>query len=206
MDPALKQRLVGAVVLVALAVIFLPMLLDGSGAREQLDEEIAIPEKPEPPESHLDPVEPPTETPETGESREPDAEPAATASGDDEGAAEPETATGDTAASAQEPAADADNGSAVADETEPAGSADTASVDAGWIVQVGSFRRETNALVLRDRLRQEGFDADAERAQAGGDTVWRVLVGPVAERAEGESLKRRLEELRGEQALLMSYP
>lgn len=29
MDPALKQRLIGALVLVALAVIFLPMLLDG---------------------------------------------------------------------------------------------------------------------------------------------------------------------------------
>ena len=29
MDPALKQRLVGAAVLVALAVIFLPMLVQG---------------------------------------------------------------------------------------------------------------------------------------------------------------------------------
>lgn len=195
MNPALKQRLIGATVLVALAVIFLPMLLDGSGAREQLDEEITIPERPERPESHLEPVD--RSAPEDGAARPAAGGDAASAEGASE-AGDDEAVAGNGDASA--PSADSGTGG------EEASDDTAADVDAGWVVQVGSFRRETNALVLRDRLRQQGFDADTERARADGRAVWRVLVGPVAERAEGESLKRRIEDLRGEQALLMTYP
>lgn len=46
MDNTLKQRLVGAVVLVALGVIFIPALLDGSGYRARQARTIEIPEKP----------------------------------------------------------------------------------------------------------------------------------------------------------------
>ena len=34
MEPALKQRLLGAVVLIALAIIFVPMLFSGSGPKQ----------------------------------------------------------------------------------------------------------------------------------------------------------------------------
>ena len=43
---SLKQRLVGAVVLIALAVIFLPMLLDGSGRSGHVSMEMEIPPEP----------------------------------------------------------------------------------------------------------------------------------------------------------------
>lgn len=46
MDPQLKQRLVGAVVLVSLGVIFIPALLDGSGYRSRHERSIEIPEEP----------------------------------------------------------------------------------------------------------------------------------------------------------------
>lgn len=46
MDKALKQRLVGASVLVALAVIILPMLLGGQADRAQESREIEIPPRP----------------------------------------------------------------------------------------------------------------------------------------------------------------
>ena len=47
MDQALKQRLVGATILIALAVIFLPLLLDGEGADGQRTQPIEIPDRPE---------------------------------------------------------------------------------------------------------------------------------------------------------------
>jgi len=47
MDKALKQRLVGATILIALAVIFLPMLLDGNGQDSMSGKMIEIPERPE---------------------------------------------------------------------------------------------------------------------------------------------------------------
>ena len=46
MEKTLQQRLVGAVVLVALGVILVPALLDGSGYKSRHDRNIEIPEKP----------------------------------------------------------------------------------------------------------------------------------------------------------------
>ena len=46
MEKKLKQRLVGAVVLVALGVILVPALLDGSGYKSRHDRNIEIPVKP----------------------------------------------------------------------------------------------------------------------------------------------------------------
>jgi DedD protein len=47
MDKALQQRILGAMVLVALGVIFIPALLDGSGLRSREVSTIAIPPPPE---------------------------------------------------------------------------------------------------------------------------------------------------------------
>lgn len=47
MEVALKQRLVGASVIIALAVIFIPMLFDSSGAEKNQTITINIPEEPE---------------------------------------------------------------------------------------------------------------------------------------------------------------
>lgn len=46
MEKALQQRLVGAVALVALGVIFIPALLDGSGYKSRQELSVKIPEKP----------------------------------------------------------------------------------------------------------------------------------------------------------------
>ena len=68
-------------------------------------------------------------------------------------------------------------------------------------------RQFSHAVVLRDRLRQQGFEAFSEQAQADGDTtMWRVRVGPVPTRERAESLKAELESQRGEPALVTTYP
>lgn len=171
MDLALKQRLVGAIVLIALAVIFLPMLLDGSGSSDQLSVGVEIPERIDAPESRF-------EVPDV-DSELAGGQPRA---GSEEGSA------GD--------ATDADSGSAEKDE--PAVT--------GWVVQVGSFSRDANAIVLRDRLQSKGFPAFVSRGEADGQSVWRVQVGPVPEEAEAKELARKLEAERDSPALVMSYP
>jgi DedD protein len=46
MEKVLRQRLVGAIALVALGVIFIPALLDGSGYKSRHERAIEIPHKP----------------------------------------------------------------------------------------------------------------------------------------------------------------
>ena len=47
MEAPLKQRIVGAIVLVTLGVIFIPALLDGSGYKSRQVQDIEIKEKPD---------------------------------------------------------------------------------------------------------------------------------------------------------------
>lgn len=166
MDLALKQRLVGAIVLIALAVIFLPMILDGSGTPEQLQVGVDIPEPAEAPESQFD---------------QPDVE--------------SELAAGESAAgSGDDSGGTADTGTG----GEPAVT--------GWVVQVGSFSKEANAMVLRDRLQDREFAAFVSEGTADGKSVWRVQVGPFPAESEAREVARSLEEQRDQPALVVSYP
>jgi DedD protein len=166
LDLALKQRLVGAIVLIALAVIFLPMILDGSGTPEQLQVGVDIPEPAEAPESQFD---------------QPDVE-------SELGASESVSATG----SGRGETADAGAGA------EPAVT--------GWVVQVGSFSKEANAMVLRDRLQDLEFAAFVSAGTADGKSVWRVQVGPFPVESEAREVARSLEQQRDQPALVVSYP
>jgi DedD protein len=61
LDTTLQQRLIGAILLVTLGVIFIPVLLDGSGFKSRNSRSIEMPPEPEfPPlsEIKLEPVEP----------------------------------------------------------------------------------------------------------------------------------------------------
>ena len=58
MDGRLKQRMVGAAVLIALGVIFIPVLLDESGRKQTLEPIPDIPEQPVAPEPIPLPTEP----------------------------------------------------------------------------------------------------------------------------------------------------
>lgn len=154
--------------LVALAVIFLPMILDGSGTPERLKVGVDIPEPVEAPESAFDEPDVESEL-----AREDDADAAANGAG--------EEAVG----SAEGPG-------------EP--------VVNGWVVQVGSFAKDANAVILRDRLRDKGFAAFVSEGKADGDPVWRVQVGPFAKEDEARNVARELEAERGQAPLVMSYP
>ena len=172
MEERLKQRLVGAAVLVALAVIFVPILLD---------------------------VRPDPDPPDIG-ARLPEADEAGFRSGivplD-----EPATPILDEAARMGEGAGAGGRGeageeAALAAVPPPAGPAD-GRADAGdapsaWAVQLGSFSRRENAFVLQNRLLVRGYAAFTESAMGGEGAITRVLVGPETERERAQSIARTL--------------
>lgn len=182
----MKQRLVGAVVLVSLAVIFIPMLLDGGKQEGMPTFGSNIPEKPdyhfEPLEIPLQPVEPiPEDRPQLIEESEPaPAKPVPPAE------AKPSPAAKRKPIAKPKP------------ESKPEVASTPATEPVGWVVQVGSFSQADNAMALRDKLRGAGFTAFVEKLKTGEGTVYRVRVGPELRR---EAAEAQLEKLKRTQQL-----
>lgn len=81
-----------------------------------------------------------------------------------------------------------------------------AGMDPGFAVQVGSFVSEDNADSETERLAGLDFDSFRFSERVGERTIWRVMVGPVADRSAAEALKARLVEQAGVEGLVVSYP
>jgi DedD protein len=186
MNQLLKQRLVGAVVLVSLAVIFIPIILEGpddewsprtQGMPEppqityHTEGEAKLPLPVEEPPQVVSPVpagltaEPPpqagAEIPATTPSPPPAAGPAAAA---------PEPAP--VPASKSPPPA-------------PVATGD-------WAIQIGRFNQRLNAQGLRDRLKKAGYAAFLQEDRTDSGKSWRVLVGPLKTRGDAEKIRDEL--------------
>ncbi len=168
MDDRIRQRLVGAVVLVALGVIFLPMLFDTPNRGWLGEDRPLIPE-------------PPAELQKLAEATPvplPPAEPPA--------APRPETGSAPTPSVAPAPEAKAPPPSRAPRPVE----ADPQL--AAWAVQVGSFSSDENATRLRDKLRKLGFRAYTEALEENGKQVTRVRVGPELDEERARKLRDQL--------------
>lgn len=64
---------------------------------------------------------------------------------------------------------------------EPAASA--ASATGGWAVQAGSYRNQANAQSVQSKLAKQGYHAYISRFQKGSRTYYRVRVGPYTDKA-----------------------
>jgi DedD protein len=76
----------------------------------------------------------------------------------------------------------------------------------GWVVQLGSFSSARNAHALRDRLKLKGYKAFARTSGAGKELVTRVYVGPDA---TPEWAQQRVASLLAEtrlQGIVLRYP
>ena len=196
MNGALKQRLVGAIVLVALAVIFLPMLLDGAGTRDDVVREVRIPERPDLAEAELDDV------PEAAEPIDEPAEQDPVTLPDETAEAERE-ADRETQAEAPE----------VAEDDTPAPAAEEHDVDAhepegpgSWAVQTGSFSERDNAETQRDRLQEAGYEAFLAERERDGNRLWRVRVGPVATEEDAKVIRDRIAAEQDLDGITVSHP
>lgn len=189
MEQNLKQRLVGAIVLVSLAVIFIPIILEGPDD-EWTPRSHSIPEPPQMDYRASMQLPLPADTaPPAAGNAEPAGEPdssrtvAAPLPASPQPETQPEPEPAPVPVPQPEPVAAAKPATPPAD---TASSADT--LPAGWYVQVGSFSQQQNASGLRDRLTSAGY---AARLQATGST-YRVLVGPAGTRGDAEKERDRL--------------
>lgn len=204
MDDGLKQRIIGAVVLVIAAVVFLPMLLTGQDETSRVeveapeppvmdDREIALAAPVELPEPEPVPDIPPSLAP----------QPAAPVS-------PPGPAIGAPAAPAP-PVVTAPPPPAPAPAPTPAPTPTPAPAPAApatsgnWVVQLGSFSSADNAEGLRQTLRTQGYNAYTLSARVDGRNITRVFVGPVVERAEANRLRDELARRQGSNGLVVAY-
>jgi DedD protein len=75
-----------------------------------------------------------------------------------------------------------------------------------WVVQTGSFTGESNARLLADKLRKANFSAFVEVATGeGGNSVYRVQVGPELNRARAEQIKSQIESAVGVKGIIVPH-
>jgi DedD protein len=212
MDFLMKQRLVGAIVLVALGVIFIPMLLENP-------ERNLVPEmEPLPEPGEQDIGQPLERFPAVGEmpvqpersvvqkDLPPDAEAEAAATSTDEGATGPQALALPESESSTPAAEEAGPPQAGVEQARPDGKAAGPVPLGSWVVQMASFSSEQNALRLRDRLRKAGFVAQVEKVLVKGKAHFRVRVGPYLERAEADSDQKKLAATFDLKPRVLSYP
>ncbi|WP_138435581.1 SPOR domain-containing protein [Marinobacter shengliensis] len=209
----LKQRIIGALVLVSLAVIFVPMIFDEPHSERQ-SRPVTIPEEPPFPEVDV-PPEPALGGNDYGMNSEPQSTPTTDSAPGYrliEGVEEPTT----DASSAREPSAQVaepiprtDSSAAgsepqpqVSQPSEPATSASSAdesaeftrSLEGAWVVQLGSFGNADNARRLRDNVRDMGYGAHLQQVERGDTTLTRVFSGPFVNKSEAEAAKKALDD------------
>lgn len=188
MQIPVRQRLVGAVVLVALGVIFLPVLFDGAG-RDFVNENGPV----MPPAPRFEPAValPPPIDAELAAPREAQpASPAAVAARRESTV----TALPDSDARpdpAQQP---------------PRAEAPPRPAALAWVVQIGSFAEEANALAERDRLREAGYSAFVEPYAVEDRTFYRVKVGPELRRQDAEALAAKIESQERVKGIVVTHP
>lgn len=198
MDQPLKQRLIGAAVLAALAVIFLPMLLKGPDVHAPDPAEVPLSMPPTPGqdfETRELPLTVPEPAPAGGVLGMDNAAPAAPSTvpaGENavpEGAVAPVAAPAVTAGTVA-----ATPGPAPASAPMPAvkpGSESAATGAGAYVVNIGSFASRANAESLASKLRAAGLPVLSESVKIATGDATRLRVGPYADRAAGEAARLR---------------
>lgn len=203
----LRQRLWGAAVLIAILVIVLPLILDGSGSEsqyrrvERLREEpprvidaagrplpsAPVSERPavDVPVADVPVSDVPVSDVPRPENLSVESSPSDTRIhvGDDPPPGYYVTGPGDT-----EPSSEA-----------------TSDVLTAWVVQAGSFSEQANALAVRDRLRRAGFPSFVTEAD-DGRTLFRVRVGPMIDAFRAAATRDAVIALLGREAIVVKYP
>ncbi|MDD0994497.1 SPOR domain-containing protein [Pseudomonas sp. TNT2022 ID1044] len=198
LDKAYKQRMVGALVLVALAVIFLPMLFSRQDEQRQVAVEApAAPQAPALPQVQVEPVvvpepqalpqEPVPSDDEIAQQEAPAAPAAPVAAAPTAKPVTPPPAPAPVPALAAKPATAPSQPISAApgkpDTTQSRVDANGLSVS--WSVQLASLANRESAEKLQKTLRSQGYNAYIRTA----DGKNRVFVGPLIERAEADRLR-----------------
>jgi DedD protein len=201
-----RHRIVGAIVVVALAVLLVPMILDENQPPAELKSVTELP--------------PPKAGSPAGETRvvvTPVSELAAPAKESTKPELPP-PAVKPAPIAAAEPAAPAavEAVPAKAPEkavTAPAKTAKTektaaapGKIDKGWVIQIGVYKERANAEKLRERLNALGHKVSAEQITLDGAKATRLRMGPYSDRATALKIQAKVEKDAGVKAAVYHYP
>jgi DedD protein len=186
-----KHRIVGAIIVVSLAVIVLPMILSdepGQPAASRVSDISEIPQLETKvlrlPTTSLaeqavtdTQVTTTTTTVETGSTKKPE-----------------KSNTTITAKATQ------------TQQTEPKRSAsETSTAAGGWVVQVGTFSNDDNVRRLRDKLKKHGFLVKLVDVKLKGEKAVRVRVGPYRQKRVAEKAQTQIRQKVGVEGVVLAY-
>ncbi|WP_343860981.1 SPOR domain-containing protein [Aliiglaciecola litoralis] len=205
MSSALKNRLVGTIIIVALAVIFLPDILDGKKQTNQ-EQFVSLPEQPLT-AAIIDAPEFPVEQVKQEVDSKPEIVP--DVAEDDFDMSESTPAQTNKVTEDQQQTASPIESHSVASEkaqqvdrqvSDPAITESRSSTldeslleEAGWVVQLGVFRHQKNVRELLTKLRKAGYRAFSRPVKTSSGELTKVFVGPDLEK---ESLQKAIPHLR----------
>jgi len=203
-DEQLKRRLIGATVLVSLAIIFLPMLLEHEPATLKPEPMKPIPGEPErnfdasllqdvPPSNPITELAPPA--------KKTTVTPPAPAPVKPEPVQTPDMPA--VAKAAPKPAPKKVSKAPAA----PKKTAPSKAAPSGWVVQVASLSSRENAMQLVRKLRKAGLDTmDPRPVTVKGKRFYRVQVGPEISKANAEKHLPLIKRVAGTKGKVMRYP
>ena len=208
MEQQLKERLVGAAVLVVLTAIFVPMVLDGPDAPGAAVPATLAPVPVDASTFGYDLNAPLPGTPSTAPAPAA-ATVAAAPTATKPAATTTTTTTAPSVASKPAPAMPQAIAPQTTTSAKPAAApakpaATTAS--AAWAAQVGSFSKEATAKTIAADLKRRGFKSFVMEHREDGKTLYRVRVGPVASREAADALGRKITQQTGQAARPVRHP
>jgi DedD protein len=195
-DNRIKERLTGALILVALLVILVPEMLSGPETSTAAgDAPPARPATEGPPlRSYTLDLDAAADKNPAGQSAL-NAQSASAASETAPAATPAEPEASGPAAKAATPTESAEPVAAPAvpaPPQPPAPASTSGAASRGWQVQVGSFAQRVNAERYAQQLAGKGFKAQVSSSTGNGRELFRVRVGPVADRDAAVALQSRL--------------
>lgn len=97
--------------------------------------------------------------------------------------------------------------SAVPAPTRPAAAAPRPAIGAsGFAVQLGAFSSQSEAQTLVARARDAGFTSFEQRVPTANGVLWRVRLGPAADRSEAERIRTEAASRLGVSGIVVSHP
>jgi len=207
MERALKERIIGAAVLVLFVVLVVPVFLDGPPNEDEVvSERVLLPGQEEQKTQTviLDrdrkepvPSAPAGDTPEpesavAGRERTPAAATPAVAPAEEEPEVSAPVASDPVI---EEPAAEEPISEELSDDEparQPAVRTPAQSTTGMWAVQLGSFSNKENAEKLAADLRKQGYAAFLSQLESDKGRLHRVRIGPQKDRESAEAMAARL--------------
>lgn len=194
-DRALKERIIGAAVLVVFAVLVVPVFLDGPDAeQETVSEAVTLPGQNNQERKQQTIVLERDRSQPVPATRATEPEPVSPPATQQAAAEKPVASSGDPVPAAEKPAPKA--------AAAPTGGDSATGM---FAVQLGSFADKDNAERLASDLRDQGYAAFLSQVQTDSGAMQRVRIGPQKDRESAEAIAAQLAKS-GHSGQVVSHP